>query len=87
MPALPNVLAAMQSIQRDSGDLIALLRIEVVKSPNGVNAELEACIDIVRYILERSNEYIQALPTIVRSSTKPAAENYLGESRFPLRPS
>ena len=66
MQQLPNVLTAMQSIQRDSIELDELLRLEVVRSSIGVSGALEQCILINGSILEVANAYITAIPRAVR---------------------
>ncbi len=69
MPMFPNVLRAMQSIQRGTEEVLEnMANVEGLKPRDGVL--LSQCIDTLKNILEETNAYTDALPTYVQPWNK-----------------
>lgn len=77
MPSLPNVLRAMQSIQRDTEE--ALANLDVLRdSPQRLGEVLELCTGILNTIWRTANDYESALPTIIHKAGRSTAQDNLG---------
>ena len=64
MRQLPNVLTAMQFIQRATEEVQANLVVLEVSRPSDVELR-EQCVDTLNFIWRTANDYEAALPTFV----------------------